>query len=176
MRRPDLIADCERCAALCCTATSFDQSEDFAIDKAAGVTCPHVTIDYRCAIHADRVKRGFPGCLNYDCYGAGPRVTQAYAHAPQRSRERDDVFRFLRDVHELLWQLTEAAKLCPTSEADLTTELAREIEALDAIARDPGRALLAIDLDPSELAVRALLRRVGAALGGRRELVRLPMV
>jgi hypothetical protein len=175
MRRPDLVADCERCAALCCTATSFDKSEDFAIDKAAGVTCPHVTDDHRCAIHADRVKRGFSGCLIYDCYGAGPRVTQAYARAPHRSRERDDVFRILRDVHELLWQLTEAVKLCPTSEANLAADLAREIEALDAVARDPGRATVAIDLHPRQLSGRALLRRVGTALGGRRERVRLPV-
>ncbi|MCY1016082.1 hypothetical protein [Pyxidicoccus sp. MSG2] len=36
MPRPDLVPDCSACTALCCVATSFERSEDFAFDKPVG--------------------------------------------------------------------------------------------------------------------------------------------
>ena len=166
MRRPDLTPDCGSCAAICCVATSFDASEDFAFSKAAGVPCPHVARDCRCTIHDALVARGLSGCAIYDCYGAGQRVTRAFAGRDER--ERNEAFLVLRVVHELLWLLTEAAKLCPSSHDELDAHLAREIEALDAIARCPT---LVVDLRPHRETTHALLRRVGHALGGRRALV-----
>ena len=167
MRRPDLVSDCGSCAALCCVATSFDASDDFAFDKSAGIACRHLRSDCRCAIHDDLVKRGFPGCAAYDCYGAGQRVTRAFASGRVDLGARDEVFLILRDVHELLWLLTEAAKLCPPSHAELGRELGRTIDALDAIARRPPSELPEIDLRPHRDAAGVLLRRVGGALGGR---------
>jgi hypothetical protein len=98
MRRPDLISDCARCAALCCVAPSFDASDDFAIDKPAGIACGYVTRDCRCAIHDELAARGFAGCTLYDCYGAGPRVTRAFSDGDARN----EAFLLVRVVHELL--------------------------------------------------------------------------
>lgn len=151
MRRLDLVADCGACAGLCCVVLHFDASEDFAFDKPGGVACPHL-VEHRCAIHAQRVERGFGGCAAYDCYGAGPRVTRA---AYANDRERHAAFLALVDVHHLLWLLTEAAKLCPSSRSELAAQLSSTIAALDA-----GAA-------PSREHVYALLRRVGDAVGGR---------
>jgi hypothetical protein len=171
MRRPDLVPDCGSCAALCCVATSFEASDDFAFDKAAGVGCRYLMRNCRCAIHDELVVRGFPGCAVYDCYGAGQRATRAFA-GTHDAEQRNEAFLVLRVVHELLWLLTEAAKLCPPSPDDLGVHLALEIEALDAIARGPAPTLLEIDLRPHRDATRALLRRVGDALGGRRHAAR----
>jgi hypothetical protein len=168
MRRPDLLSDCASCAAVCCIATAFEASEDFAFDKRAGVGCRHLTPDCRCAIHTDRVERGFSGCVVYECYGAGQRVTRMFAGTCGAQGRRDEAFMILRVVHEWLWLLTEAAKLCPPSHADISTQLVREIEALDAIAAGPLAALFEWDLRPHQAASRALLLRVGEALGGRR--------
>jgi hypothetical protein len=165
MRRPDLVPDCGSCAALCCVATSFEASDDFAFDKAAGVACRYLRRDHRCAIHDELAVRGFPGCTVYDCYGAGQRATRAFA-GTHDAEQRNEAFRVLRVVHELLWLLTEAAKLCPPSPDDVGAQLAREIEALDEIARTPGPALLEADLRPHHAATRALLRRVGELLPG----------
>ena len=165
----DLVPDCGSCAALCCVATSFEASDDFAFDKPAGVACRHLARDRRCSIHDRLVERGFRGCAAYDCYGAGQRATRAFAGSPDAEPLRSAAFLQLRVVHELLWLLTEARTLCPRSHGDVAAQLAREVEALDAIARGPVSALLALDLDPRERAVRALLRRVGDALGGRCE-------
>lgn len=165
MRRPDLVSDCASCAALCCVATAFDASEDFAIDKPAGEVCPHLGDDCRCTIHGELAARGFTGCAIYDCHGAGPRVTRALAAASPR--ERDAAFLAMRVVHELVWLSSEAAKLCPHD--DLRTELEHEIASLDAI--EPARAHDE-DLAAHSRAVHALLRRVGDALLGDEALER----
>jgi hypothetical protein len=162
MRRPDLVPDCGRCAALCCVATSFDASEDFAFDKAAGVGCSYLTRDCRCAIHDELVERGLRGCAIYDCFGAGPRATRAFAGVADCERERSEAFRVLRVVHELLWLLTQAARLC--DDAGVAAKLAREIDALDAIAALPPADLLDVDLRGPARSARAALRRVGDAL------------
>lgn len=71
-------------------------------------------------------------------------------------------------MHELLWLLTEAAKLCPAEKGELGVELARMVVVLDAIASGVGPGRADVDLCPQRVAVHALLRRVGGALGGRR--------
>jgi len=164
MRRPDLVPDCPGCAALCCVAPSFEASDAFAFDKAAGVACRHLMRDCRCSIHDALAERGFSGCAVYDCYGAGQRVTRAFADAPGAERQRNEVFSSLRVVHELLFQLTEAAKLYPASHDELGAQLALQVAALDALAGGPRSALLEVDLSPHQSAARALLRRVGDAL------------
>jgi hypothetical protein len=152
MRRLDLVPECGSCAAVCCVATSFETSDDFAFDKAANVPCRHVTRDHACAIHAHLVQRGMRGCAIYDCYGAGQRVTRMFP-APCEAERRNEAFLELRVVHEWLWQLTEAAKLCPS----LADDIAGEVAKLDAVL--PGG-----DTRPRRDAVRALLRRARGAL------------
>lgn len=174
MRRPDLTADCERCAALCCTILCFDKSEAFAIDKPAGIPCPHVTDGARCGIYADRLELEFSGCMSYDCYGAGQRITHFYANT-RDVRERDRAFHALRDLNELRWQLTEAAKLCPNTEVDLARELGVETATLHALAQRSPVALIDENLHRHASRVRTLLRRIGAALGDRSR-VHLPIV
>jgi hypothetical protein len=139
MRRLDLVHDCERCDALCCIATSFEASEDFAIDKEAGVACPHLTPDHRCAIHDHLEARGFRGCAAYGCHGAGQRVTGAFAGRDDAAAERNEAFMILRGVHELLWLLQGAAELCPPSHAELRGQTARAIDVLQSIGTDAHR-------------------------------------
>jgi len=187
MRRPDLVPDCASCAAVCCIATSFDASEDFAFDKAAGVGCQYLGRDCRCAIHEELLDRGFRGCAVYDCFGAGPRVTRAFAGMEDCDRERNDAFLILRVVHEQLWLLTEAGRLCNRVSLDarladedrreivrsVSREIDREIDVLDAIARLAPVDLVALDPRAHVDRTRALLRHVGDALGGRRRTVHL---
>jgi hypothetical protein len=168
MTRPDLVADCTRCAALCCVWSAFDASDDFAFSKPAGVACPYLRRDHRCAIHDQLAGRGLRGCAAYDCHGAGPRATRLFAEIRLADRERHEVFLVLRDVHELLWLLTGAAALCPASHAELAAELAGAVEALDAVAGGPAAAILAADLRPHRTAAHRLLGRLRTALGGRR--------
>ena len=163
MRRLDLLSDCASCAAVCCVAPTFEASEDFACAKPAGARCHHLTSGDRCDIHGEREARGFRGCVSFDCYGAGQRATRAFAGAAERERP----FFALRELHELLFLLTEAVKLCPTEHSKLRARLVAQADELDAAAGSvaSGRAL---EQPPFAARVHALLREVGAALGGAR--------
>ncbi len=156
MRRPDLAPDCGRCAAVCCVALPFDACEDFAVAKGADTACPHLAADCRCRIHDALEARGFRGCAIFDCYGAGQRATRFDVADPAL---RNEAFRALRVLHELLFLLTEARKL--PAAAAVRPALADEIERLDALAASTPRALAALDVRPRVTDTHALLRRIG---------------
>lgn len=111
-----LRADCAQCAALCCVALAFDRSELFAIDKPAGEPCPNLSACDRCMIHAHRAARGFAGCAQFDCMGAGQRVTRMFAGRSWRDGEAQaraifDAFSTMRRVQALIGLLRSAAEL-----------------------------------------------------------------
>jgi hypothetical protein len=123
MAKPMLRADCQRCAALCCVGLAFDQGTLFGLDKPAGQPCPHLSARARCTMHAQRAARGFGGCVGYDCYGAGQRVTselfqgRSWQNEPQLLEAMLEAFRRMRQVHELL-VLLEAAGRLPLRESE----------------------------------------------------------
>jgi hypothetical protein len=110
-----LRADCSRCVALCCVATSFRESTEFAADRDAGVPCQHLGHENLCAIH-DRLRpSGYRGCAAFECFGAGQEVTQVTC-AGYRWREGSAgaatlfaVFEVMRRLKEMLWHLADAA-------------------------------------------------------------------
>lgn len=120
-----LQADCTQCAALCCLGLAFDRSDMFAIDKAAGVACPKLGSDHKCRIHDDLTGRGFAGCVQYDCMGAGQRVTQELFDGRSWRDDKSlvppmmEAFRVMRQVHELALLLQTAGQLpLPTVQAE----------------------------------------------------------
>lgn len=167
--RRDLTADCSRCSGLCCVAPAFAASADFAIDKPAGTPCPHLQPDARCGVHDQLRDRGFPGCVVFDCLGAGQRVTQDTF--PGRDWRTDAatatavfaVFPVMRQLTELLWHLTEARTLLPAG--PLATEVAVAHARTDELTRAPADELT--DLDAG-----GLRREVGELLGRVSDVVR----
>lgn len=167
--RAALRGDCERCVGLCCVAPPFAASADFALDKAAGVACPNLGSDFRCGIHDRLAAQGFPGCVAYDCFGAGQHVTQVtfacqdWRAAPDLAAQMFDVFAVMRDLHELLWYLSESLTMRPVRPIRGELQLAlEEVEAL--ISQDPV-TLLGVDR-------AALRRRAGDLLLRASELAR----
>jgi uncharacterized protein YjbI with pentapeptide repeats len=162
-----LSADCTRCAALCCVAPGFAASADFAIDKAAGQPCPHLQVSSLCGIHTTLREHGFPGCVAYDCFGAGQHVVQHtfggrdWRHDPNLAREMFDVFARMRELHELLWHLHEAEPLAPTG---LRADLAAATQATERLARSDAQTILAADLGTYRTHVLPVLRRISAAV------------
>jgi hypothetical protein len=73
------VADCEKCFGLCCTALSFERSDQFGHDKLGGQPCQFLQSDFRCRIHAQREDLGYGGCEAFDCLGAGQRASAAFA-------------------------------------------------------------------------------------------------
>ncbi len=124
-------SDCSRCVGLCCVAHAFVRSVGFGIDKANDEPCPHLQKDNHCTIHAERSERGFDGCIVYECYGAGQRVTQdlfggrSWHDEPDILAPMMQAFRSMRLVHELQMLLAEAAKM-PLSADEKAALLALE--------------------------------------------------
>ena len=161
-----LAGDCGNCFGLCCVVPAFAASADFAIDKPAGQPCPNLQADFRCGIH-DRLRQsGFSGCTVYDCFGAGQKVSQVTfggVRAPQMAA----VFPVMRQLHELLWYLTEARTIAP---ADLRAELERALDETERLTLDTADALAKLDVRPHWRHVNELLLRVSthARAGTRR--------
>jgi uncharacterized protein YjbI with pentapeptide repeats len=161
-----LRADCERCVGLCCVASAFSASADFAIDKAAGQPCPNLQADFRCGIHAGLADLGFRGCVAYDCFGAGQRVSQEtlagadWRADPEIASGMFAAFSVVRQLHELLWYLTEALGLAATK--PLHRELRAAREETDVLAGGDVAALGALDVAAHRLHMNVLLRSASA--------------
>ncbi|SHL20296.1 pentapeptide repeat-containing protein [Streptomyces yunnanensis] len=118
--RLPLLSDCGNCFGLCCVALPFARSADFALDKEAGRPCPNLQADFRCGVHQDLRQRGFSGCTVFECFGAGQKISQVtfqgqdWRTAPETARPMFDAFAVMRQLHELLWYLTEAVALPPS--------------------------------------------------------------
>jgi uncharacterized protein YjbI with pentapeptide repeats len=167
---PDLRPDCERCFGLCCVAPAFAASADFAIDKDAGQPCPNLRADFRCGIHATLRQRGFPGCAAYDCFGAGQKVAQVtfggedWRRSPRTAKPMFAVFTVMRQLHELLWYLTEALTLRPAR--PLHAELRAARDRAERLTRSGPDALLDLDMTAQQRDVGALLLRASDLVRG----------
>ncbi|WP_255638028.1 pentapeptide repeat-containing protein [Amycolatopsis sp. DSM 110486] len=157
-----LTADCGSCFGLCCVALTFTRSADFAMDKAAGEPCVNLEPEFGCGIH-DRLRdKGFSGCTVYDCFGAGQKISQItfagrdWRGEPGGAKQMFAALPVMRQLHELLWYLTEARSL------DVTRELHAGLDAALAetgqlTLTDPG-TLLALDVAEQRARVDVLLQ------------------
>lgn len=132
---PALEADCQACAALCCVGLAFDEGDQFAIDKPAGLPCPHLK-HHACTIYDRLHGEGFSGCDAYDCEGAGQRTVALY----EGKSWQDDLellvpmlesFRHMRAINGLIGLLDTAGQL------PLEDDEEAEREAMLAALCDP---------------------------------------
>jgi len=154
-----LAADCSRCVGLCCVAPAFAASADFAFSKPAGVACRHLAADASCTIHDRLIPSGFPGCVAYDCFGAGQRVVALFGGGP-RSAPMLSAYETVRQLHELLWYVADALSRPPAAPVHAAiADARRAIEA--AIAGGPP-SIEATDPAAHRATVAPLLRRASA--------------
>jgi uncharacterized protein YjbI with pentapeptide repeats len=168
--RSDLRSDCANCFALCCVALTFSRSQDFPIDKAAGDPCRNLGADHRCTIHDSLRGRGFAGCTVYDCFGAGQKVShQTFGGVGWRDRDPDTAARMfatlpiMRQLHEMLWYLTEAEDL--PAAAPLRPDIGWSLDETERLTTLDAAAL-------AELDVAAHRKGVGELLAEASELAR----
>ncbi|MCR8724709.1 hypothetical protein [Frigidibacter sp. ROC022] len=161
-RPSGLTPDCDSCAALCCIILAFDKGEAFAIDKPAGLPCPHLD-GHACSIHASLTDAGFPGCARYDCFGAGQIVTRdifagaSWQDQPDLAMPMAEAFRLLREVQDMRAQLQIALDRFAPDEA-----LRARIEALDRQLAPEWSAETLAAFDPA--AARAAFQDILSAL------------
>ncbi|MET0493262.1 MAG: pentapeptide repeat-containing protein [Actinoplanes sp.] len=176
MPGPSLKADCSRCAGLCCVAPAFAKSSDFAITKPAGRACPNLDDDFRCGIHDRLPEKGFPGCVVFDCFGAGQQVTHVtfggrdWRGTPGIAGPMFASLPVMRQLHELLWYALSALEI-PAAQR-LHPKLRAARDEIEALTNGTADELLAVDLDALRRRVNPLLQKASelarAAAGGRR--------
>jgi hypothetical protein len=157
--RARLRADCARCAALCCVGLAFTASADFAIDKPAGTPCVNLLPDRRCGIHDRLRENGFAGCVTYDCFGAGQRVTQE-TFGGRAAPGMFAALEVVRQLHELLWYLADARERPETR--PLRRDLDAASDATERLAAGDPEALRALDVAAWRAEVNTLLLRASA--------------
>lgn len=165
-RPPHLRADCSSCFGLCCVALPFTASREFAFDKDAGEPCRNLRRDFGCGVH-DRLREdGLSGCAVYDCFGAGQKVSrltfggQDWRQGPGAAGRKSlmsEVFPVMRQLHELLLFLTEAASL--PAARPLRGELRRALDDITRLTHGTADELAATDVGPHRDRVNALLLR-----------------
>jgi uncharacterized protein YjbI with pentapeptide repeats len=144
-------------------APAFSASAEFAISKPAGHVCPNLQSDFRCGIHHQLRDRGFSGCTVYDCFGAGQKVAQVtfggrdWRQAPETAQQMFDVFPVMRQLHELLWYLTDALTMPATGE--LHDNLRACIAETERLTRLSAALLMQLDVSAHREQANALLRR-----------------
>jgi uncharacterized protein YjbI with pentapeptide repeats len=149
-------------------APAFAASADFAIDKPAGRPCPNLREDFRCGIHAQLRERGFPGCEVFDCFGAGQQLTQmtfggrSWRESPQLAAAQFAVLPVLRQLHEMLWYLTEALAL--PGAAALHDDVRTALAATEGLTSGSADELAALDVGAHRAVVGELLARVSDAV------------
>ncbi|MFJ3230848.1 pentapeptide repeat-containing protein [Streptomyces sp. NPDC086787] len=164
--RSALRGDCARCFGLCCVALPFTASADFAVDKPAGKPCRNLADDHRCGIHAELRPRGFTGCTVYDCFGAGQQVSQVTfggqdwrTGSREDARQMFDVFPVVRQLHELLWYLTEALGL--PAARPVHADLRAALDRTERLARQTPAELAGLDVAAHRRETNVLLLRAG---------------
>ena len=151
----NLAADCAACVGLCCVAPALTASADFALTKPAGRACVHLGADSRCEIHSSLRSRGFPGCVAYDCFGAGQRTVALLG--PVRSPRTLRAYEVLHQLHELLFYVSDA--LARPAAAPLHASLDRQRSVITGLHPD---SLATTDPASHRAAVAPLLRQASA--------------
>ena len=163
----DLKIDCKNCFGLCCVALYFSKFEGFPSDKVAGKPCSHLSDDFSCKIHESLSDKGLKGCTAYDCFGAGQKVAQVTYKGidwKQSSKtEMFDVFVVMRQLHEMLWYLTDA------SLQEVSISLKKEVEEMRLkivqLTYLDLASLLVLDIESYRDEVNKILRQIGTLSG-----------
>ena len=154
--------DCEKCFGLCCVALCFSVGDGFPADKPAGTPCPHLSEDFRCAIHDRLGAEGCGGCIAFDCLGAGQRVSQVTFEGrswrQEASEEMFAAFLVMRQLHELSWYFAQA--LTYESESPLCERIKSALGDVLHEAMSPPQALKAINFTAHYAKAGGLLRDV----------------
>lgn len=168
MDKSDLVPNCDSCSALCCVAPDIWRSKSFAFEKPAGIRCQHLASDYRCRIHDDLSVQGLQGCVDYQCYGAGQKVTkQIFGSATWLSHPElaERIFRtyfIVKSLHELLSYLNEATEMCP--DPAVCSKIAKLCLKLESLTTAGEEALYGADIGDHKKRVQILIAEVGVAM------------
>lgn len=160
--------DCKKCSGLCCVALYCMKTDGFPENKQAGVPCKNLMIDFRCEIHGLLTAKKMKGCLAYDCFGAGQKVTQSYYDNENwrtNPDKADEIFRIFMKVvqlHQIAWYLLEALSF--VKEEGLKADIEALIAENTQMTAGTAAEFLAIDIANYKMRADQILKKVSVQL------------
>lgn len=160
--------NCEKCSGLCCVALYCMKIDGFPANKETGVPCQYLRPDFRCDIHAKLGSKNMRGCLAYDCFGAGQKVTQNcfpkvdWKNNPDHANEIFQVFQIVFQLHQMEWYLLEALSL--TDDEHLKSDIKSfisENERLTSLSLDE---ILNLNIESYRLDVNKILKQLSSMI------------
>lgn len=158
----EFTVDCKKCFGLCCTALYFSASDGFPNDKEAGKPCVKLQSDFSCSIHKSLRDRGLKGCTAYDCLGAGQKVAQVtcgghdWRQSSESSKKMFDAFLIMRQLHEMLWYLTQAAII--QTDNDIKEKISLLMDDIEQLTLLDLDSLLVLEVEKHRTKVNKLLK------------------
>lgn len=159
----NLKIDCEKCFGLCCVSLYFSKSDGFPHNKDAGKPCINLKSDFKCSVHNNLYTNGLKGCIGYDCFGAGQKISQItfngedWKDNSDHSKKMFESFYVMRQLHEMLWYLNEAFNL--QNDTNLKEEIKELIDSTTNLTLLDSDSLLQIDIDNNRDKVNVFLRK-----------------
>lgn len=161
-RNKELRVDCKKCFGLCCVALYFSASEGFPTNKDAGKSCINLQPDFACSIHKNLRSKGLKGCTSYDCFGAGQKLAQItcsgrdWHQGSEYAKKMFDAFLIMRQLHEILWYLSEAYTL--QTDNNIKKNINSLIENTEGLTLLDIDSLLSLDIETHRNKVNVVLR------------------
>ncbi|MEG2788678.1 MAG: pentapeptide repeat-containing protein [Romboutsia sp.] len=154
---------CEKCFGFCCVALYFSACDGFPNDKESGKPCINLKSDFSCSVHNELRKKGLKGCTSYDCFGAGQKVAQStyigcdWRESPELSKQMFDVFLLMRQLHEMMWYLTDALTFVTNN--TIKDELKLMIQETIKLTNLDAKLILDIDVEMHRRKVNSILKK-----------------
>ncbi|EZH66670.1 hypothetical protein DH09_12190 [Bacillaceae bacterium JMAK1] len=163
----ELQSNCFQCFGLCCVALPYSQSADFPYDKASGEPCRNLNDNFLCSVHDQLAERGFRGCVSYECFGAGQKVSQQiydgqdWRRNPKTAEGMFRVFPIVQQLHEMLVYLHQCLQLDEVS--SFRTELEQQYKQIEELTVQSPTDMLTIDVAYYRLSVSGWLEKASIA-------------
>lgn len=162
MINKELKINCKKCFGLCCTALYFSACDGFPENKVSGEPCINLQSSFACSVHKKLRENGLKGCTAYDCFGAGQKIAQItfkghdWQKHPEVKKEMFEAFLVMRQLHEMLWYLTEAFAL--QTNVDIKRKISSLIDDTKKLTYLSAQDLLNLDVDSYRDKVNGFLR------------------
>jgi len=161
--KSNLRINCKDCSGLCCVALYFNQSDGFPENKKAEKPCVNLNNDYTCKIYTQLESKGLKGCIAYDCFGAGQKVTQEWKSKGTWNSNnliKQDIFKSFEMnqlLNQIMWYLLEAYTICDDSDINRIKHLI--LENINYTKKEP-KELLSCEIETYRTNVNVELKQL----------------
>lgn len=130
--KSSLVINCKECSGLCCVALYFNKTDGFPENKQAGKPCSKLSTNNTCNIYDLLNSKHLSGCINYDCFGSGQKVTQSWKTKGTWNMDQSlklDIFKsfeMTQMLNQMVWYLLEAYTICDESMLERIDQLIKE--------------------------------------------------